>query len=240
VTVDAEFLNQVGDATWPPAEFRSVGPWTLRRGLGGGKRVSSATTDRAVTEAEIDQAIAGMAAMDQPPLFMLRPGQEALDEQLAERGFQVIDPVVIYTIPVADLCDIPIPRVTVISIWEPLAIMREIWAAGGIGPARLAVMDRVTGSKIALLGRFEEKPSGVAFVAIHEGAAMLHALEVVPHQRRKGVGVWFMRAAAIWARDNGAQTLSLMCTRANTGANALYTSLGMQPVGEYHYRHLPT
>ena len=65
---------------------------------------------------------------------------------------------------------------------------------------------------------------------------MLHALEVLPHQRRKGVGVWMMRQAAYWAADQGAEELVVICTRANTGANALYASLGMRAVGQYHYR----
>ena len=45
-----------------------------------------------------------------------------------------------------------------------------------------------------------------------------------------------MRAAAFWARDNGAHTVSVMCTDANGPANGLYASLGMEVVGKYHYR----
>ena len=39
-----------------------------------------------------------------------------------------------------------------------------------------------------------------------------------------------------WAAEQGADRLALAVTQANSGAIALYTSLGMQPVGEYHYR----
>jgi hypothetical protein len=45
-----------------------------------------------------------------------------------------------------------------------------------------------------------------------------------------------MRAAAFWAQEQGAQTLSVICTKANAGANGLYQTLGMAIVGEYHYR----
>lgn len=233
-------LYEVIDHTWPAAAYVSSGPWVLRDGQGGGKRVSAATADGPVTESDIALAESGLAAMGQPPLFMIRKGQDDLDRLLDQRGFAVIDPVVGYACPTEMLCDIPMPRVTVLEVWEPLAIMREIWATGGIGPARLAVMDRAEGPKVALLGRFADKPAGVAFVAIHDGVAMLHALEILPHQRRQGMGVWFMRAAALWAQKHGAHTLSVICVRDNIGANALYTSLGMQPVGQYHYRYLPT
>jgi GNAT superfamily N-acetyltransferase len=65
---------------------------------------------------------------------------------------------------------------------------------------------------------------------------MLHALEILPHQRRKGMGVWMMRQAAYWAAEQGATELAVLCTRANAGANALYARLGMQQSGGYHYR----
>ena len=48
-----------------------------------------------------------------------------------------------------------------------------------------------------------------------------------------------MRQAAHWAKANGAHWMSVLCTQANKGANGLYASLGMQVVGQYHYRILP-
>ncbi|MFT7593228.1 MAG: GNAT superfamily N-acetyltransferase [Paracoccaceae bacterium] len=228
------------DGTWPAARRFQRGPWTLRQGLGGGSRVSAATANGAVSDADIEDAEAGMAELDQKPLFMIRPGDEALDALLAARGYAILDPVVLYSCPVGHLTDLAIPRVTVFNIWEPLALMREIWAAGGIGPARLAVMDRAKGAKTGFLGRHREQPAGAAFAAIHDGIAMVHAVEILPHQRKQGMGRWFMRAAAIWAEQQGAQQLAVFCTQVNTGANALYSSLGMCVVGQYHYRHMPT
>ncbi len=226
------------DGTWPAAERTRCGPFVLRRGDGGGSRVSAATAEDAFESTDIDAAVGAMRAMRQTPLFMVRPDDGALDTALEKRDFEIIDPVNIYTCPVEQLTDRPIPRVTVFNLWEPLAIMREIWAAGGIGPERLAVMDRVQGIKTGLLARHNDKPGGTGFVAIYDGIAMVHALEIVPHQRRNGLGKWMMRGAAFWALDNGADTLSVICTKANTGANALYRSLGLEIAGHYHYRRL--
>ncbi|WP_164660436.1 GNAT family N-acetyltransferase [Tropicibacter sp. Alg240-R139] len=226
------------DGTWPAAARHSVGPFTLREGQGGGSRVSAATADCPVTEIEIETVEAAMRDLGQKQIFMIRPGDEALDAQLDARGYRVVDAVTIYSCPAKQLTDIAIPRVTVFTIWEPLAIMREIWAAGDIGPARLAVMERATGPKTGILLRHNEKPGGAAYAAIHDGIAMVHAVEIVPFQRKQGLGKWTMRGVAFWALDNGAETLSVMCTVENEGANALYRSLGMQPVSKYHYRHL--
>lgn len=235
-----ETLYAVIDATWPAARYSRLGPWTLREGRGGGQRVSAATTDGPVNKDDIEKAIAAMREMGQRPIFMIRAGQEALDAQLAERGLSYHDPVNAYACPAEQLTDVPVPRVTALRVWEPLAIMREIWAKGGIGVDRLAVMERAAPPKTAILGRINDKPGGACFVAMHDGVAMVHAIEVLTHQRRHRMAHWFMREAAYWTRDNGGHTLSVICTRANMPANALYASLGMAHVGEYHYRHLPT
>jgi GNAT superfamily N-acetyltransferase len=235
---DLRTLYDVIDGTWPAARYVRCGPFTLREGAGGGQRVSAATTDSPATLAEIAAAEAAMRAMAQAPLFMIRAGQEALDQQLDSRGYAVVDPVNLYVCPVAQLMGEPIPPVTVIPVWEPLAIQRDIWAAGGIGPGRVAVMERAPEPKTAMIARWNNHPGGCAFVGIHAGTAMLHALEILPLQRNQGLGKWIMRRAAFWAAEHGAAHLSVACTKANAGANALYTSLGMALAGQYHYRKL--
>ncbi|TDK43943.1 GNAT family N-acetyltransferase [Antarcticimicrobium luteum] len=232
----APWLFDVIDGTWPAARYVRQGPWILREGQGGGSRVSAASAAGPATAGDIAGAEQAMRAMGQTPLFMIRPGDGDLDALLEARGYAVKDPVSAYACPIGQLTDIPIPRVTVLQVWEPLAIMREIWAEAGIGPARLAVMARAEGPKTGLLARFNDKPGGTAFVAIHDGVAMLHALEILPHQRKQGLGQWMMRGAAHWAEKQGAHTLAVVCTRENDGANALYSRLGMSVVGQYHYR----
>lgn len=176
-----------------------------------------------------------MASMGQAPLFMIREGEDRLDALLAAEGYAVVDPVHVYRAPVEVLTDKPIPPVTCFCIWEPLAIMSEIWAAGGIGDARLAVMDRAD-VKTGILARWNEKPAGAAFAAMSGITCMVHAVEVLPHQRRQGVAQWMMRQAGFWAQDQGAEWLSVLCVKSNAGANVLYEQMGFARVGSYHYR----
>ena len=49
-------------------------------------------------------------------------------------------------------------------------------------------------------------------------------------------GLNILRAACHWARDRGAGTLALVCTRENHAANATYRAAGMTHLGGYHYR----
>ncbi len=238
MSTDPRFYDVV-EATWPAAKVTRQGAVTLREGQGGGSRVSSATADCGLSGAELAEAEAAIYAMGQTPLFMIRDGQTDLDAQLAARGYQVKDPVNLWTCPVPNLTDVKIPRVTTFCMWEPLAICREIWEAGGIGTSRQMIMERVAGPKTAILARNDDKPAGTAFAAIHDGVAMVHAVEILPFQRRKGMGAWIMRQAAFWAAENGAEMLAVLCTKENDGANGLYASLGMELAGGYHYRILP-
>ncbi|MFN4154022.1 MAG: GNAT family N-acetyltransferase [Paracoccaceae bacterium] len=234
MTPDA--LAGVMERTWPPARAFAVGPWCIRDGQGGGKRVSAATAGPSWSDEAIPEAEAAMQALNQTPLFLIRQGDDLLDQALQSRGYRVVDPVVAYVAPCATLADPPAPPMAAFAHWPPLAICSEIWAGGGIGAARVAVMQRASVPKCAILGRAKDQPTGVAFVAIHQGVAMLHALEVRPGARRQGSAHNILRAAAAWAQENGAETFSLVVTVANTAARNLYASLGMQVVGQYHYR----
>ena len=237
MSVPATRLYTATEATWPPARCWQLGPITLRDGQGGGQRVSAATVGGPVTEADIDAAEAAMQAEGRAPLFQIRDAQ-ALDDQLAARGYAIKDETILYSLPITRLTDTPIPRVTAFTLWEPLAIIKEIWGTDGIGPARLAVMERAA-VKTSVLARWNEKPAGAAFVGVDGDVAMVHGLVVLPHQRRMGVAEWMMRRAALWAQVEGAQHMAVLCVAENTGANALYQALGFEAVGRYHYRLSP-
>lgn len=219
-------------ATWPAARVWDQDGWTLRDGAGGGKRVAAASA------AEGARAVDLAAAMPTGPLAMLRPDQAALDDELAALGYTVLDPTLIYASPVAELAQEP-PHVSLFDIWPPLAIMREIWAEGGIGPARLAVMDRAAGPKTGLIARLSDRAVGCGFCAIHDRIAMLHAVEIAPAYRRQGAARTMLHGAAHWALGQGADWLTLAVTEANTPARALYEDAGLQLITRYHYRHLP-
>jgi ribosomal protein S18 acetylase RimI-like enzyme len=225
-----ETLSRVMEATWPAARVWTVGPFTFRDGAGGGKRVSAASSDGNWTMADL-AALADMAE----PLVLIRPADAELDAALAERGWRVVDPVVVYAAPVDDL-RAELPPLAAFPHWPPLAIACSLWEEGGVGRARLAVMERAAGPKAAILARDGDRPAGVAFVACEGTEAMLHALEVRPDCRRRGVGTALLQSAAVWAADTGAARMSLAVTERNSAARALYARLGMQVVGQYHYR----
>ena len=236
---DAAKLYALIDGTWPALAKRAIGPWMVRVDGQGGNRVSATTAEGPVTDADISDAELAMKDAEQKSLFMIRAQDAALDALLEQRGYVVRDVTNMYAAPVEMIATKRPPPVTSFEVWPPLAAQAEVWAAGGIGAGRLEVMDRARPPKTTLLGRIDDAPVGTAFVAIAADCAMLHALEIGAEHRRRGLARHLTRAAAFWAKDQGAAYLTLLTTQTNEGANALYASLGMTLVGQYHYRTLP-
>lgn len=232
-----ETLTALIDGTWPAKSTRVVDGWTIREGAGAGSRVSAAS--RFSQNAPIEDAEAAMRALGQSRLFMVREGENELDGELADRGYVIKDPVTFYSAPIDTLATERPPAATSFEVWPPLATQSEIWDAGGIDDARLDVMARALGPKTTVLGRVHDTPAGTAFTAIQDGTAMMHAIETSHAFRRQGLGRNMIRAMAFWAKARNAHTVALLVTTANVGANALYSSLGMIPVGGYHYRIHP-
>lgn len=232
----ADRLIRTVAATWPPAAACRSGPWMIRDGAGGGKRVCAATAEDRFDISDLPAAEAAMRNLGQSPLFMIRPGEERLDAILAGRGYTLVDPVNIHVAPLATMTEQYLQPVTTYCVWEPLAIMLDIWSGGGIGPERIAVMHRAPAPRTAILGRTENHPAAVAFAAMNDGVAMVHALEVMHRHRLRGLGRTIITQAAHWALAQGGSHIAAVCTRDNKAANALYSSLGMTVVGTYHYR----
>ncbi len=232
----AAVLRAALATTWPPAETRRLGPFLLRRGAGGGRRVSAATLEGPLEGADpVAEAEAAMRDWGQRPLFQVWAGDAGLAATLDARGYGHADATRVLVADVAALAAMPWGPSAIVGT-APIAVMRGIWAAGGIGPDRLAVMARVEGSRAWLLGRLGDRPVAACFVACAGRVAMLHALEVAPAARRRGVGTAMTRGAAAWAALQGAEVLALAVLADNAPASTAYERLGMREVAAYHYR----
>lgn len=226
------------EATWPPAAIdeTSAPGWRLRDGAGAGKRVDSA---RSLGASDFEAAAAAMRAAGRRPLIQVASNPD-LDAALDAAGWEIVDPTLLLAAPVAKLVDMEAPRgVKSVLVRTRLALLDEIWDAGGIGPARRALMDRCALPKATIMTRTDDIVGGLSYVAVDGDVAMIHAVEVRPEARRRGVARAGLSAAARFAAENGAQWLALAVTEANAPARALYHSAGMENVGRYHYRLAP-
>ena len=224
--MNSDALYAAIDVTWPSETVTPDGPWVHREAVGAGSRLNATTLE--LTSGGVPDDIPDR------PLFMVRGDQSALDTALENRGYAVKDPVTAYVINVEKIAQASGPT-RVFTGWPELAVMAEVWATGGIGPERIASMERVKTTKAGFLCRANDRAAGVAFAAIDGELAMLHALEVLAHARRTNVATDILKHAAYWAAENGARHLAVLVTTANTGANALYQNLGFEKAVGYHY-----
>ena len=228
------------DLTWPAEEFLELPEWKLRRSLKGGKRVSAATLIKKSGIPNIKFVENTLADWCQDKLFMIKAGENSLDEALEKRGYCIVDPTNIWSISSEALSIQQIPPVTAFSIFPPLAIQKEIWTANGIDASRIKIMDRVKTPKTTIFGRINAKPAASAFAAVVNKIAMVHALIVDQKYQRQGMGKFVMQKAGAWAHQQGAESVAALCTKHNQSANNFYKILGMQVIGEYHYRLFKT
>ncbi len=228
------------DLTWPAEEFHELPEWKLRKSLKGGKRVSAATVNGKSGIPDIQFVENTLAEWYQDKLFLIKAGENSLDEALKSRGYCIADPTNIWSISSEALSMHQIPPVTAFSIFPPLAIQREIWTANGIDSSRIEIMDRVKTPKTTIFGRINAKPAASAFVAVANKIAMVHALVVDHKYQRQSMGKFVMRKVGAWAHQQGAESVVVLCTKQNQSANNFYKTLGMQVIGEYHYRLFKT
>jgi len=220
------------DATWSAKQFINHAGWIIRKGMGGGQRVSAATLEAPLMDVDITKAEHQMQALGQKALFMVRDSDVDLDNVLEQAGYEIVDPVVVLASPVNDLLTHQHIDHAVDLHDTPNLDAQTLWADGGIGPERLAIMDRVSGPKTII----QTKNCGVAFAAVHKDIAMVHAVEVSKNHRRKGVANALMYKAALWAQDQNCNWLAVLTVAANIPARRLYETLGMKKAAAYHYR----
>jgi len=228
------------DLTWPAKEFLELPEWKLRKSIKGGKRVSAVTAIGKSGIPAIQFVENTLEEWCQDKLFMIKAGENSLDEALKERGYCIVDPTNIWSISAEALSMQQIPPVTAFSIFPPLAIQREIWTANGIDTSRIEIMDRVKTPKTTIFGRTNAKPAASAFVAVSNKIAMVHALIVDHKFQRQGMGKHVMQKVGVWAHQQGAESVVVLCTKQNQSANNFYKILGMKVLGEYHYRLFKT
>ncbi|MDG4647030.1 GNAT family N-acetyltransferase [Roseibacterium sp. SDUM158017] len=241
MTTIAVALADAIAATWPPAATSRVGRFSRAQGAGGGNRVSAARltdtsgTGEGIGPDDIQAVSAAQSASGQTPLFMVFDWQAPLDEALEAEGYRVRDATDMLCAETGAIAAAP-PPVCCFDIWPPLAVQEDIWAAGGIGPARLAIMHRARGRRTSIFGRIGDRPAGTAFVALDGEIAMLHALEIAASSRRRGLARTMVQAAADWGGRQGAHRFAALVTQENAAAQRLYASMGMEAAGRYHYR----
>ena len=222
-------------ATWPPGELRRIGPFDVPMDRDGTRR-SQAARLRA-GEAATDGDLAAIEAARPGGVVGTLVG-DALEERLERLEYAPEGACLLMAGPAAPLAD-PLPHMTGLAHWPPLALCDRLWDETGNGADRRAPMARAPHPKTAVILRAEDRPAGLLFAALDGDCAALHAVATLAHMRRKGVGMLGMRHAARWAAGRGAAWIVLPVETGNAAARGLYEKAGLAGVGAYRYWRAP-
>lgn len=240
---DTATLERATLSAVPAPRVAFDGPFVLRAFAGGTGRANAASSldpspdpDLAARVARIE---ARYGALGLAPRFRSTPlDPPGLGALLAARGYVEKDETVILLAPIDALAA---PDAAAEALPAPDADWMAVTAtAEHQTPARRREKEgtpallMVPGAWITL--REGGAAAAVVSVVAAGGVAGFFDLAVRPEQRRKGLAARAVRAAAQWAKDQGAAWLFCQVAAANTASLALNAGLGM--VEAYRYRYL--
>ncbi|MEL7346438.1 MAG: GNAT family N-acetyltransferase [Pseudomonadota bacterium] len=231
--------------TWPAAEIlgeTDPAGWILRFSEeAAGSRANSACVSRPVPDiaAAIAAAEAAYRARGRVPRFQLWPGQEAVDEALTARGYTAYDRSLLMVRAVAEPWEPDPPGCVAVEVRTPLAALEAVWEAGGVGPARQAVIARARVPVARFLGRVDMAPAGAVAAMVDGEIAVTQALWVDPACRGRGMARCLMGAVHGFAVQTGAAVMAHAVVADNASAIRLYEGLGFHAFGAYHYAKAP-
>jgi ribosomal protein S18 acetylase RimI-like enzyme len=206
-------LDRLAARAFPAAIEAREGGWLLRASPGESpKRVNSAVPLGLPLDVDLVEAWYRERGID--PRIMVTPEEdlEALDAQLADRGWTVETP--------AD-----------ILVGDPGTTLERLE-----GPPHQVVPTELTGplrspDQVVALGAADG--AGRATAVLQDGWTLLLGLDVAPEARRQGVAAALVRA---WARLSEGRALYLQVEKSNEPAQALYARAGFTRSHGYHYR----
>ena len=224
-----------------------LGDWLIRFAEGLSRRANSVNPLRP-TGSDIATAIAAAErlypAQGLPPIFRIPSiADPAFDADLTAQGYTSEGESLVLYAPLAAAAEVaPDPAVRLLPAPEPMWC-EAMFALQGHSAAQRNIYRRIVAA-IAIPARFAllavgERPVALAYGALHDGLLVYESVVTDPAQRRRGLARRLIGALAAWAREEGAEGLSLQVEASNTPARALYTGFGFTELYRYHYRRAP-
>lgn len=265
-TIDWVALEDIASDGWRPLEQEQLGDvgvgWRLRAAEGFTGRANSVLTlgdpglplGDAVDVAErwyADRGLRPRFAVPWP-LTVSRVEQDRafagidtdLDRELARRGYHVDTPTLVLTAAAREVAVAATPvggHGDVRTDSEPDAAWLAVYHYRGqeLPSVARALLLSAPLQVFASVRDAHGPASAVARGASSRGWTGITAMEVHPAQRRQGLARRLIGRLATWALDHGDDALYLQVAEANTGARALYESVGFSVHHGYHYRVAP-
>jgi N-acetylglutamate synthase len=249
VTISIDDLEHAAAPGWRAVEEERLGDWVLRAADGFTGRANSALAagdagcplPDAVDAVRRWYAARGLPAMIAVPYPSGQPAASALDRQLAGLGWSIraggaATVMTAEPMRVAERCGRHPVRVDFDAAPDSGWLRRYHYRGDALPPIAVRMLTSAPWQAFASV-RIDGETIAIGRVAGSGDWAGLTAIEVDPASRRQHLGTAVTAALARHAAERGGfRQLYLQVADDNSGARALYQSLGFADHHGYHYR----
>lgn len=240
-------FDRMAAMAWPAPYVTDLDGWHLRYGEGVSRRANSVAPFPSTSGGHslIDQIEAAerfYKDRDLPPRFQISPAAapDALDDELAERGYEIEAPV---TLMIANVHDVIALSNTAQSVSEVHDAAPDGWwdlyIAGFDRDARKVISGARDHPQFALTKGETGAGVGIGLGVLNNAGWLgIFGMWTRPDLRSKGLGTDMLHALATAAIDNHAIGLYLQVERSNEKAQSLYQRVGFRALYGYYYRTL--
>ncbi|WP_348946076.1 GNAT family N-acetyltransferase [Chitinibacter sp. FCG-7] len=232
-------------SAWPALASEYLDGWVLRFAQGYTKRANSVTPlwqgDLPMLQ-KLDYCELRYQQQGLPVVFKLTPASQSLDEALAVRGYQLVDPSSVQTRPL-QAGDFAFDAAVQSSDTLSEAWFAQFVALNNVSAAHQSSARQMLGSyacptQFATLYH-EGKAVACALAVVQFNTVLLYDVVTLAGQRRQGYARRLVGHLLAWAQAQGAEKAVLQVVAANTPALALYAKLGFIEQYPYWYRRQP-
>lgn len=229
--------------TWPASLQDHVGDWILRANGGFTRRANSclALGDPGLgIGCAISKVVSWYQSQEVEPCIKVAGNPEALDRELASRGWKVATPTRVLEIPT--LASSSPPEEFSVSFQPDSSWLELLSRWDGEDPGKAAQHAHLL-SRMPRAGYARWTHNGeilaVAVASLEAERCHLYDLVVREDRRGKGIGRTFFQSLLSWCHSEGARRAFLQVLESNDGARRLYERMGFSEHHRYHYRVAP-
>lgn len=235
-------LDRLADQGWPALERETLGSWTLRAAGGVTQRANSVLATGEVPDigVAVDAAERWYRARSLPAVLQVSPASSPLlASELADRGYREHSQTAILVAERAVVAGAAaaVPESTMATSPPPgwLDTWWSVDGRGGESERRTVEGILAGGPALYASAGAPGRPDAVARLALVGEWGGLYAVATRPAARRRGLARALTGALAAAAEAHGVEHLWLQVLSGNSGAIALYESLGFAPASHYAY-----
>ncbi|MDF5708840.1 MAG: GNAT family N-acetyltransferase [Nostoc sp. S4] len=227
---------------WPAFETINHYGWVMRFAGGYTKRANSVTVLDEIgldIEEKIAYCQSKYQARKQNPIFRLLSftNPEVLDEKLAARGYQLIEPSLVMGMRLSERSLNIVPAINQENLNDWLVAYQNLKALGQ-QPSTIQRMILTAIKSETLFVSYKQHDEIVAcgIGILESGYLGIFDLVTSPMQRRRGYATAIIQGLLQWGINKGAYFSYIQVVQANIPARNLYEKLGYEPIYKYWYR----